>query len=109
MFVLVFGIHVRARPDELQHGVSIQISTILNLGKTFLRISCHAKKNCCDLNRMSRSSAFPDCGLYLWNGFDFLFRYVLNDLTLITSNGVYYPSNHFGNVGRFENSGIFNN
>ena len=37
---------------------------------------------------------FPDSGLYLWNGFDFLFRYVLNDVTLKTSNCVYYPSNH---------------
>ena len=31
------------RPDGLQHGLSIQISTILNLGKTFLRISCLRK------------------------------------------------------------------
>ena len=75
-------------------------------------ISCNAKENCCDLNRLARGSAFflfPDSGLYLWNGFDFLFRYGLNDVTLKTSNCVYYPSNHFGNVGRFENSGIFNN
>ena len=38
MFLLVSVHHVRAHPDELQHGVSIQSS--INLGKTFPRISC---------------------------------------------------------------------
>ena len=37
MFLLVSVHHVGAHPGELQHGVSIQIST--SLGKTFLRIS----------------------------------------------------------------------
>ena len=37
MFLLVSVRHVRAHPDELQHGVSIQSS--INLGKTFPRIS----------------------------------------------------------------------
>ena len=37
MFLLVSVRHVGAHPGELQHGVSIQIST--SLGKTFLRIS----------------------------------------------------------------------
>ena len=37
MFPLVFVRHYGAHPDELQHGVSIQIS--INLGKTFPRIS----------------------------------------------------------------------
>ena len=37
MFLLVSVRHVGAHPDELQHGVSIQIS--INLGKTFLPIS----------------------------------------------------------------------
>ena len=41
MFVLVSGRHVGAYPDGLQHGISIQIS--INLGKTFLRISCLRK------------------------------------------------------------------
>ena len=38
MFPLVAVRHVGAHPGEHQHGVSIEIS--LNLGKTFLRISC---------------------------------------------------------------------
>ena len=37
MFLLVSVRLVGAHPDELQHGVSIQIS--INLGKTFPRIS----------------------------------------------------------------------
>ena len=37
MFLLVSVRLVRAHPDELQHGVSIQSS--INLGKTFPRIS----------------------------------------------------------------------
>ena len=41
MFVLVSCRHVGAYPYGLQHGVSIQIA--INLGKTFLRISCLGK------------------------------------------------------------------
>ena len=41
MFVLVDGRHVGAHPEGHQHGVSIQIS--INLGKTFVRISCIRK------------------------------------------------------------------
>ena len=37
MCLLVSARHVGAHPDELQHGVSMQIS--INLGKTFLPIS----------------------------------------------------------------------
>ena len=37
MFLLVSVRHVGAHPDELQHGVSIQIS--ISLGKTFPRLS----------------------------------------------------------------------
>ena len=37
MFLLVSVRHVGAHPDELQHGVSIQ--SLINLGKTFPRIS----------------------------------------------------------------------
>ena len=37
MFLLVSVRHVRAHPDELQHGVSVQSSK--NWGKTFPRIS----------------------------------------------------------------------
>ena len=38
MFLLVSGRHVGAHTDGHQHGLPIQIS--INLGKTFLRISC---------------------------------------------------------------------
>ena len=38
MFLLVSVRHVGAHPGGHQHGVSVQIS--INLGKTFLRISC---------------------------------------------------------------------
>ena len=41
MFLLVSGRHVGAHLGGHQHGVSIQIS--INLGKTFLRISCIRK------------------------------------------------------------------
>ena len=41
MFLLVFGRHVGAHSDGLQHGVSIQIS--INLGETFLCIYCLRK------------------------------------------------------------------
>ena len=38
MFLLVSDRHVGAHLGWHQHGVSIQIS--INLGKTFLRVSC---------------------------------------------------------------------
>ena len=41
MFLLVSGRDVGAHTDGHQHGVSIQIS--INLGKTFLPISCIRK------------------------------------------------------------------
>ena len=74
MFPFVSVRHIGAHPDELQHGVSIQIS--LNLGKTFLRISY--TKYSSDLNLgeglcIFTSFHFPDSGLYLLNGFDFYF------------------------------------
>ena len=69
MFLLVSGRHVGAHPDGHQHGVSIQIS--INLGKTFLRISC------CDLNLGEGLCIylflFSDSGLHHLNGFDFYF------------------------------------
>ena len=43
MFLLVSGCHVGAHRDGHQHGVSGQIS--VNLGKTFLRISCTRKND----------------------------------------------------------------
>ena len=49
------------------------------------------KKNCCDLNLgeslcISTFFLFPDSGLNLLNGFDFLFWSILNGVTLKTSN-----------------------
>ena len=66
MFLLVSGRHVGAHLDKLQHGFSIQIS--INLGKTFLCISC-LTKIFCDLNlgeNLCIPTFFlsPDCGLY---------------------------------------------
>ena len=107
MFVLVSGSPVRPRPLHIN---------LYNF-KFELNISPHIlpKKNCCNLNRLARGSAwlpssfFPDSGLYLLNGFDFYFDTVLNGVTLKTSNCVYYPSNLFDNVRKFDNSGIFDN
>ena len=83
MFLLVFGRHVGAHVHRHQHGVSIQIS--INLGKTFLRISSMRKnlgKSLC----ICTFFLFPDSGLDLLNGFDFLFWSILNGVTLKTSN-----------------------
>ena len=71
MFLLVSVGHVvRAHPDELQHGVSVQSS--INLGKTFPRIS--RIQTIPSTQILARVS-----GLYLSNGFDFYF-----DLFLMT-------------------------
>ena len=88
-FLLVSGRHVGAHLGGHQHGGSIQIS--INLGKTFLLI--FRKKNCCDLNLgeslcISTFLLFPDSGLNLLNGFDFLFWSILNGVTLKTSNSL---------------------
>ena len=60
MFLLVSGRHVGAHSDGHQHGVFIQISN-----ENFPCISC--------LRRIVVFFLFPDCGLYLSNGFDFDF------------------------------------
>ena len=49
------------------------------------------EKNCCDLNLgeslcICTFTLFPDSGLNLLNGFDFLFWSILNGVTLKTSN-----------------------
>ena len=64
--------HVGAPPDGLQHGVSIQIS--VNLGKTFL---------CISFLRKSAVTRFRTLSIEL---FLFLFRSILNGVTLKTSN-----------------------
>ena len=89
MFLLVSGRHVGAHLGEHQHGASIQIS--INLGKTFLRISTIRKIAVIwILARVFAYLAtfflFPDSGLNLLNGFDFLFWSILNGVTLKTSN-----------------------
>ena len=92
MFLLVSGRHVGAHPDGHQRGVAIQIS--INLGKTFLRISCIRKINYCDL-KLGESVClftfflFSESGLYLLNGFVFIL--ILNGVTLKTSNILTWP------------------
>ena len=75
MFLLVSVRHVRAHPDEVQHGVSIQIS--INLGKPFPRISririIPSTQILARVFVFLPSFHFPDSGLYLSNGFDFYF------------------------------------
>ena len=75
MFLVVSGRHVDAHLDGHQHGVSLQ-----NLYKLAENVSPHIfhKKHCCDLNLgqslcISTFLLFPDSGLNLLNGFDFLF------------------------------------
>ena len=89
-FLLVSGRHVGAHLGGHQHGVSIQIS--INLGESVSPHIFH-KKNCCHLNlgeglSISTFFLFPDSGLNLSNGFDFLFWSILNGVTLKTSNRV---------------------
>ena len=60
-------------PNRLQYGFSIQIS--VNLGQTFLRISC-LRKITVTLDAglcIFTFSFFPDSAVYLLNGFDFYF------------------------------------
>ena len=74
MFLWVSSSHVGAHPDELQHGVSIEVS--INLVKKFLQVSC-LRKIYCDLNLGLKSlhiylpSFPPDSGLNLLNAFNF--------------------------------------
>ena len=72
MFLLLSGRHVGAHLGGHQHGDSIQIS--INLGETFRRISSIRKiAVTCESLCISTSFLFPDSGLNLLNGFDFLF------------------------------------
>ena len=68
-----------------------------NLYKFGENVSSHIfhEKNCCDLNLgeslcICTFFLFPDSGLNLLNGFDFLFRSILNGVTLKTSNSTRY-------------------
>ena len=65
----------------------------INLYKFVENVSSHIfhEKNCCDLNLGERLCIctfflFPDSGLNLLNGFEFLFWSILNGVTLKTSN-----------------------
>ena len=64
-----------------------------NLYKFGENVSSHIfhEKNCCDLNRgeslcICTFFLFPDSGLNLSDGFEFLFWSILNGVTLKTSN-----------------------
>ena len=72
-----------------------------NLYKFGENVSPHIfhKNNCCDLNLgeglcISTFFLFPDSGLNLLNGFDFLFWSILNGVTLKTSNYVTERQNY---------------
>ena len=87
MFLLISIGHFGAHLDGHQHGVFIQISINFEVN-----VSSHTfnKKNFCDLN-LDESLCiftffiFPVSGLNLLNGFDFLFRSILDGVTLKTS------------------------
>jgi len=87
MLLLVSGRHVGTHTDGHQHGVSIQIS--INLRKKIFRI-CRIRKIAVTRILASLSTLtffhFPDSGLYLLTGFDFWFWFILNCVTLKTSN-----------------------
>ena len=90
MFLLVSGRHVGAHVDGHQHCVSIQI---YKFGENVCPHIFH-KKNCCDLNLgeslgISTFFLFPDSG-QLNDFVFFLFRSILNGVTLKTSNTVYH-------------------
>ena len=68
MFLLVSVRHVRAHPDELQHGVSIQ-SSISDISYTNYSFDPNLGEGLCIFSSLD----FPDSGLYLSNGFDFYF------------------------------------
>ena len=71
-----------------------------NLYKFGENVSSHIfhEKKCCDLNLgeslcICAFFLFPDSGLNLLNGFDFLFWSILNGVTLKTSNSLPTPLN----------------
>ena len=96
MFLWASGHHFGAHPDGHQHGVSIQIS--INLGKTFLHISCLRKSAMTWI--MARGFAYLPSFfsqildfMYSVERFWFLLRSTLNAVTLKTSNILYnYPT-----------------
>ena len=88
MFLLVSGRHVGA---QCTWAPAWRLHT--NLYKFGENVSSHIfhEKNCCDLNLGESLCTctfflFPDSGLNLLNGFDFLFWSILNGVTLKTSN-----------------------
>ena len=92
MLLLVSGRHVGAHLGGHQHA---------NLYKFGENVSPHIfhKKNCSDLNLgeglcISTFFLFPDSGLNLLTGFDFLFWSILNGVTLKTSNSHFVLTGH---------------
>ena len=87
MLLLVSGRHVGAHPDGHQHGGSIQIS--INLGKKFLRISCIRKIamtwNLARVFAYSPSFFSQNLDLIYW----MVLIFILNGVTLKTSNTPY--------------------
>ena len=85
MFLLVSGRHVGAHV----HGWRLH-TNLYKFGENVSSHMFHAK-NFCDLNLgeglcICTFFLFPDSGLNLLNGFDFLFWSILNGVTLKTSN-----------------------
>ena len=84
LFLLVSGRHVGAHPDGHQHGGPIKIS--INLGKTFLRISC-IRKIAMTWN-LARVFAYSPS--FFSQNLDFIYWmaliFILNGVTLKTSN-----------------------
>ena len=62
--------NVGSHLDGHQHGVSTQIS--INLGKTFIHINLNLGESIC----IFAFFLFPDSGLNILNGFDFLFNLI---------------------------------
>ena len=86
MFLLVSGRHVGAHPDGHQHGGPIQIS--INLGKTFLRISGIRKI----AMTWNLARVFVYSPSFFSQNLDFIYWmvliFILNGVTLKTSNKV---------------------
>ena len=82
--LLVSGRHVGAHPDELQHGVSIQVS--LDLGKTFLRISRLRQIVVTWIPARGFAYLPRFCTLSIERFESVLFRSILNGVTLKTSD-----------------------
>ena len=75
MSLLLSVRHVRAHPDELQHGISIQgsINLVKSISSDISYTNYSFDPNLGEGLCIFISVYFPDSGLYLSNGFDFYF------------------------------------